>query len=321
MTDMTEEERLVAETVYAAIQHASAYSPRAMQGREFKLGVSDLGFCSERVRRTIDQQVPEETDNLPAFIGTAIGDHVEKAIPYVWPDAIIQSEVEVPLTGEQHAYVLGGHPDIILPDGLVLDTKTGYGLETARRTGANQSQQFQRHLYALGAHLAGLFNPDVKLEEVRVGNVWIDRTATEREVHVQIEPYDPDIVQAAAEWLDEVVYAFLHNEEARKEPPRDMCAKVCGFYRECRLYDTDVEGLITDEEHLAAVDLYVEGREMESTGKRLKDQAKAHLDGVVGSTGEHQVRWTWVNPSLVPEYMRAGYSKLEVRSMKKKRSK
>lgn len=309
---MNEDEQALATSVYEAIQRSSNYSTRSMQAREFKVGVSDLGFCSERVRRMLSQETPDDQDVLPAWIGTAIGDHAEQAICAMWPHAIRQAEVSVVLRGERADYNIGGHPDVLV-DNTVIDVKTVRGLGTVRRTGPSQQQQFQRHCYAKGAHQAGLIPGP--LDQVQVANVWIDRAADERELHVHMEPYSEDVVTSAGWWLDDVIYAYLQHESARKEPPREMCEKVCGFYSTCRALDTDVEGLLTDDTVLAAVDLYKEGTLMERTARMMKDQAKAHLDGITGSTGEFAVRWTHVNESEV-SYVRGGYDRLDIRRLK-----
>jgi hypothetical protein len=318
---MNEQEKRVAEALYGAIQDMTNNSERGLQSQEFRLGVSDIGFCSERARRMLDQQVPEATDMMKAWIGTALGDHAEQAALRVWPNAIRQAEVTLHLRGENHTYDLTGHPDLIVPhETLLLDFKTDYGLITIERTGPSDSQQFQRHGYAKAAWDEGLFG-DTPLEEVMVGNAWIDRSGIEDRLHVQIEPYDQKWVDLAGAWLDDVVYAYLNQEEARKEPPRDMCAVVCGFYPVCRAYDTDVEGLIRDQLSLTAVSMYREGMGLEKAGKKLKDEAKAHLKGVSGSTGEFLVRWTHHNESTVPEQTRRAYDKLEVREIPKPKPK
>lgn len=308
----------LAKRIYAAIQASSNFSDRTMQSKEFRVGVSDLGFCSERTRRMLDRQVPEDSDVLAAFIGTAIGDHAEQAIAaHFGGEVITQAEVQIELKGEERVFNIGGHPDVILPEeNLLLDGKTTYGLNVVRKNGPSMQQQFQRHCYAKGAWEAGYFG-DTPLEDVLVGNFWIDRSAKEKAVHVDVEPYSEDVVDQAGQWLDDVVYAYLQQEEARKEPPREMCAAVCGFFTVCRAYDTDVEGLIEDRELLGAIDLYREGQELEKRGRALKKEASAHLDGVSGSTREVMVRWVHVNESQVPTFTRAAYDKLEVRKIPK----
>lgn len=311
---MNEQEQQIADELYAAIQAASSRSDRSLQSAEFQAGVSDLGFCSERTRRMIDHQVPEESDLLTAWIGTALGDHAERAAESAWPHAIRQARVAVRLDGEQRSYVLTGHPDLLV-DNKVIDIKTDYGLSTVERSGPSLQQQFQRHCYAKGAYAAGLLTGP--LEEVQVANAWIDRAAIDKRIHVQMEPYDEAYVEQAGAWLDDVVYAYLNGEEARKEPPREMCAVVCGFFKVCRAYDTDVEGLLTDPSVVASAAMYREGLDLEKAGKRLKDQAKVHLEGIRGSTGEYLIRWTHINESVVPESTRRGYDKLEVKPLPK----
>jgi hypothetical protein len=183
-----------------------------------------------------------------------------------------------------------------------------------RRTGPSQQQQFQRHLYALGAYIRGLFSPDLTLADVKVANVWVDRAADEHTVYVHMEPFSQDVVTQAGFWIDDVVYAYLHSEEARKEPPREVCAKVCGHFADCRARDTDVEGLLTDDQVLAAVDLYRDGTAMVREGEKLKGEAKAHLTGVSGSTGKFSVRWVHINGAHI-EYDRKPSDRLDIRPL------
>lgn len=310
---MTVEEQELADAIYGAIQSASNYSERSQQSADFRIGVSDLGFCSERVRRML-AGIPEPiTDKLPAFIGTALGDHVEKAIKeHLWPEATLQAEVTLDLVGDGGTYHVTGHPDVLV-DNLVIDVKSSRGLSIARRSGLDLQKQFQRHCYAKAAWQQGLLSGP--LEEVQVANVWVDRAADDRHLYVSMEPFSESIVQQAAMWLDDVIYAYLHQEPAKKEPPREMCAKACGHFADCRALDTDVEGLLTSDLVLSSIDMYKEGTALIREGERLKDQAKAHLVDVQGSTGEFTVRWVYVNPSEV-SYVRAGYDRLDIRKIK-----
>jgi hypothetical protein len=312
---MTEQEQRMATMIYDAIQDYSQHDERGQQTAEYRVGISDLGFCSERTRRMLAHLDPEDSDVLAAFLGTAIGDHVEKAIYKRWPHAIIQPDITVTLEGQGATYVVPGHPDVVLPEGLLLDVKTTRGLEVVRRRGPSQQQQFQRHCYAKGAWRAGLFAPHLELREIQVGNVWLDRAGDDKSVHVQIEPYDDLMVDAATEWLDEVVYNWQHDQVARKEPPAEMCRAVCGFYETCRKHDTDVQGLLTDETVLVSVDMYEEGKALIREGRRLQDQAKGNFpEGLQGSTGKLMVRGVWINGGHV-EYDRQGYTRWDIRKV------
>lgn len=307
---MTEEEEELAAQIYEAIQRSSRDSERSKHAQSFKLGISDVGYCAERTRRMLDRQVPEDIDLLPAFIGTAIGDHAERAVAeHLWPHAITQAEVSLPLRLQGRSFDLPGHPDVILPGWGVWDGKTDFGLSIPERDGPSFQQQFQRHGYALAAWQAGLLG-DMELSEVKVGNWWIDRGGVDRRVVVHVEHFDADVIDRGIAWLDSVIYAFLHDEEADKEPPRQVCEKTCGFFAKCREWETDVHGLI-EGPHALSLDQYAEGRELERRGKRMKEEAKVHLEGMSGSNGRWQIRHTWVNGTDA----RKGYYKIDVKEV------
>ena len=254
---------------------------------------------------------------LKAFLGTAIGDHVERAIERKFPGAIRQASVTLALEGSERTFEVPGHPDLILPDeGIVLDAKTSDGLSLARRLGADQQKNFQRHGYGKAAWAAGMFG-DRPLEEVQVGNVWIDRSGDTQEVHVQLVPFDQQVLDDASRWLEDVIYAYINGEEARKEPAREVCAVTCGFFSVCREWDTDVEGLLTDPEVVEAIRMYREGAALEKQGRSLKAEAKPALKDIAGSTGDTVVRWIHVNETTVPATKRAAYSRLDIKPVKR----
>ena len=309
---MTSEEHALAEQMYEAIQEASNYSERSQQSADFRIGISDLGFCSEKVRRMLAGIAEPVTDKTAAFIGTALGDHIEQAYCAVYPKAIRQAEVSLSLKGDGGDYTLVGHPDIIDPRGVIVDIKTTRGLSIVRRNGPSQQQQFQRHCYALAAFEH--YDPDITVADVKVANVWFDRAGDETYPYVHMEPFSPEVVAQAGMFIDDLVYAYLHDEAARKEPPREVCAKVCGHFKDCRALDTDVEGLLTAPDIITAVDLYREGIALEKQGRKLKDQAKAALIDVSGSTGKFAVRWVHVNGAHV-EFDRKPSDRLDIKPM------
>lgn len=319
---MNEQEAQFAEQIYAALMRHSAQSGRSQQSANFQLGISDIGFCQERTRRMLTQNRPEdEPDLLAALIGTAVGDYAEQALKaQLWPGAIIQPEVTLTLKLDAMVANIPGHPDIVLPDWGVWDGKTDRGLTEIRRTGPSFQQQFQRHAYALACFEAGMF-PDLSLDEVHVGNFWIDRAGDHHEVHVQTELFNPEVIDQGVIWLDEVVWAYLHNEEAMKEPPRQMCSVVCGFYKECRAWETDVSGLIDDPELVGLVWQHVNGKAQEKQGKMAADEARAKLRGIEGSTRDHLVRWIHVNEVEATEDKpgRAAYARLDITPTKRER--
>lgn len=309
---MNENEERLAKSIYGALQESMHSSDRSQQAQQFRVGVSDLGYCSERLRRFLAKQTPDETDMLAAFIGTWMGEGVERAVVrHLWPDAIIQQDVLISLEGDQGTYMIPGHPDIICPsENILIDVKTSNGLEFVRRHGFEDTQKrYQRHLYGKAAIEKGWLT-----EDAQVGNLWLDRSASEKGAYLRLEPYDPQVVAEATEWLDQVIYSWSHEETAAKEPPREMCT-ACGFYQDCRVLDTDVEGLLTAPEVLTAVDIYDEALEMERQAKRMKNEAKDALAGVAGSTGTHLVRWVSVAGGEV-SYFRGDYDKISITKLK-----
>lgn len=312
---MNEEETALATSIYDALMDSMRESDRSKQAQQFRVGVSDLGFCSERLRRFLAREEEGDTDMLAAFIGTWVGTGVEEAVAKKFPGAITQAEVVIELQGDQGTYSIPGHPDIILPDqNILLDGKTSNGLEVARRSGfEDQQKRFQRHLYGIAAVRAGYLT-----EDAQVGNVWVDRSGADHEVYVALEPLDMNVEHEAAQWLDSVIYAWQNNEPAQKEPPREMCRVACGFYEECRGFDTDAEGLLTAPEVLSAIDMQIEASALEKRAKQLKAQAKDALTGVAGSTGEYVVRWVKVGGTQI-EFYRSGYERLSITPLKKKK--
>lgn len=312
---MTEEEELLADQLYAAIQRQQHHSPRSEQAREFIMGVSDIGTCKEKTRRIL-AGIPEEgeQDYLAAFLGTAIGREFEEAVELSYPDAVTQATVSTTVQGAKYEYRVVGHPDILLPWG-VLDGKTRDGLQLAEKVGPSKQQLFQRHLYAKAAYEAGYFS--VPLGEVKTGNVWIDRSGAEKRLVVHLDVFSEEIVAEAGLWLDDVYYAWEHDEPAEKEPPRSWCERACGHFSDCRGIDSDVTGLIDDPWMLAAVQQHQEALAMERKAKQMKEEAKETLRGVTGNTGELQVRWIHVNNAQYTT-TRAAHSRLSITRLNKK---
>lgn len=321
-TEMRPEEEALAEDLYGAVRVASTETERAQQAGNFIIGVSDIGTCPERTRRLL-AKIPEEepSDKLSAFIGTAYGEFFERAVKAKHPEVMVQAEVRGTLTAGTTEFGLMGHPDILWPRedyGLVIDGKTVDGLETVKRTGPDDQQLFQRHLYALLAHQSGV--PGFEdLNRIKTANVWADRSGSTPEFYVHMDDYQQEIVDAAGVWLEDVFYALDHNIEAEKVPPRNWCAMACGHFRTCRQFDTDVQGLLTDPAILQAVAMHEEGKELAAAGDRLKKEAKKALAGVSGFTSDgFSIRWIHVNATsggyVAP---RRPYERLEVMAVKR----
>lgn len=313
---MDEREAAIAERVRQAV---NSYQNNTERSQQTTLGISALGFCQERTRRELTGQEPSDpTDWNKAFVGTAVGDYLEQAqARFLWPNALYQSEVIITLDGATRSYTLPGHTDILIPPcedfpgGACIDNKTkGELIWVQRETEPSRNYQWQRNLYAIAAHRMGLLG-DGPLEEVEVGNIYYDRSGNQAVPHVQIEKVNTDVLFEATEWLDDVSYAIQTGEEARKEPPREMCAVACGFFTVCRAFDTDVEGLIDHPETVGAIEAYFEGAALEKEGKKLKQAASLKLNGVEGNTADASVRWSHINGGPV-SYQRESYLRLSV---------
>lgn len=313
---------IVAAEIRQVMYDAAHKSERSMQSADYRLGVSDIGLCHEKTRRMILQMPPdeEEVHYLPSFIGTAIGDLLEREIvarrPGQW---LVQQELLIPLpdvSERMTGRALPGHADLICPEwNLLLDAKAPANIPVIERMGVKQNYRFQRHLYAWGAINAGILTE----QDCLVGNVFIDRSGEREQPHVDLEPFSMDVVTDAARWLDEVFYAVYNQEEAEKDPPIEFCAGWCQWYLSCRALDRKIEGgLITDEELLTAVKVYTEAHEEEKEAAKRKAAAKRTLLGITGSTGEHAVKWVHVNESVIPATVRSAYDRLSITRIRRR---
>ena len=296
---------------YAALVDAALISymdnsPRSMQADQGRLGPSDIGFCRQKAALMV--KGIEATDAPPkwaAAVGTAVHNYVEAAIKGMFPTWLVGSidKINVTATLPSGAQI-SGHPDIVIPaDNTILDIKTVDGFAWVKREGTSQNHKFQRHLYALGAKQAGMFDDS---KPIYVGNLYFDRSGK--------EPHPIAII----EWVTDVIYAVRNNEDASRDIPAAVCERICSHFTACRgaLENHDGGEPISDPELLAAVDMYTEARDMEKTAKQMKDEASSRLAGINGSTGSWQVRWVEVQPSRVESFEKQGYSRLDIRKQR-----
>ncbi len=291
-------------------------TPRDLQAKSGRVGVSDIGHCREYVRLMIvETPFSDDPPKFAAFVGTALDDRIQMVVQDMFPTA--KRHMEVTVTLPSGLQVLG-HPDLVLPNG-VIDIKTVDGLTSVKRNGPSVTQQFQRHLYAAGLIQAGEIP-----EECWVGNVWFDRSARDYTPHVQLEPYDPLWLTWADEWLADVMYAVKHGERAMQDQPIEFCERFCEFYTVCRgedvLRDREGGGKIEDPMLIDAVRMYVDARDSIKELERQKADAQRMLADISGVADDYMVKWVYVNPSEVPGYTRSGYAKLDIRKVPAPRS-
>lgn len=289
-----------------ALHNYSEGSARTKQSRNGILGPSDIGFCRQKAVLVTRQVQPTDyRSTWAASVGTAVHNYVEAALKDQHPDWLMGSIDNVRTTATLPSGAeISGHPDIVAPDlNAVLDIKTVNGFEWTRRSGPSQSHIFQRHIYALGLIQDGTLDSS---REVIVGNIYLDRSGAQTEPLVYTEVFDDTITDEVDTWISDVIYAVKSGEDSARDIPAAVCEKICEFFTVCRggLEDSDSDGPITDSELVAAVDMYVDGRDKESLGRQMKKEASARLAGVSGVTSTHQVRWVQVQ----------GNERLDVRS-------
>lgn len=295
-----------------------AYQDNSTRSLQTQIGASALGFCRQSAKYTIEEQQPTDSKSMAAAaIGTAIHAYASEAIKATFPQWESES-LEVVATFPNGAEIKG-HPDIIVREwNLLLDIKTKDGFTWVKREGVSGSNLFQLTAYVLGAVQAGILDKD---KPITVGIVYIDRSGNEEEPYVVTWEFDWSVVDQVNGWIEDVIYAVQHGEDASRDIAAPVCEKICAFYSKCRgSLPEENPDLITDPTAVAAVEAYVEAREMEKQAKALKTAAQKELLPFSGSTGDWQVRWTTVNPTVVPSFEKAGHMRLDVRAVRKVQS-
>lgn len=302
-----------------AIRDFGMNAARTIQSKEGRIGPSDVGFC--RQKAALMTRGVEQTDEKPinaAQIGTAIHAYVAEAFTWANPDNWL---TEQPVTALlPNGVEISGTADLILTDwNALIDVKTVDGFSWVKREGTSQNHKFQRHLYAMGAMRAGLLDEEKPLY---VGNLYIDRSGNEKQPLLTLEEFDYTLTDEITSWLDDVIYAVKQGEDASRDIPAPVCEKICEWYTVCRgnLPTDDGGEVIEDDERRAAIKMFDEGRELEKAGAQMKREASTRLvdtNGVAIIDGDRwQVRNTYVNPTTVQAFDKAGYNRLDVRKMR-----
>ena len=293
-------------------------SSRSKQSADGILGPSDIGFC--RNKAALMTKGVAATDSPPkwaAAVGTALHNYIEAAIKEAHPDWLVGSIDGIRVTASlPSGSEISGHPDIVVPSAnAVLDIKTVDGFQWVKREGTSLQHKYQRHLYALGLIQAGILNDS---QPVLVGNIYFDRSGKEPEPLVLVDEMDPTLTPEIDSWVQDVIYAVTHNEDASRDVAAAVCERICSHYTACRGgLETYESEFIDNPELLSAVDMYVQGRDMKKEGEAMQKAAQAILDGVNGSTGTYQVRWVDVQPTTVESFEKSGYRRMDIRKVRR----
>jgi hypothetical protein len=307
------------EEITNAIKAYSDNSARSIQSADGILGPSDIGFCRQKAALMISGvKQTDETPKWAAAVGTSVHNYVEAAIKAVHSDWLLGSIDDLVVTATlPSGAAISGHPDIVIPnENTVLDIKTVDGFQWVKRNGTSQQHKYQRHLYAMGCIAAGVFDNS---KTVYVGNIYFDRSGKEAEPYIIVEEFDPTLTDEIDSWVQDVIYAVKNDEDASRDIPAAVCEKICSHFTACRggLEINDGGEFIDDTILVSAIDMYTEARDMEKTAKKMKDEASSVLHGINGSTGTWQVRWVDVAPTTVNSFQKDGYSRLDIRKVRK----
>lgn len=308
--------------VEGAIRNWSFGSDRSKQSEQGLLGPSEIGGCRAAIAHTIvgTERLPEEGIKLAAFVGTAVGELVERAvIMFLAAKMGDAAQRQVALTARlPHLGLnISGNADLVIGPS-VWDVKTKDGLADVRRNGPSFAHKAQINTYQLARIQAGLATP-----EDEWSLVYVDRSGADENVFVYSSPYDPEITSEIESRLEDALYAAEHDmDSAPRDEPYHYCARYCAFFNACRGTDEHQKGgLITEPAILDTVAQYREGKAIEKRGKELAKAAQTKLEGIEGSTGEVTVTWSTVNATVIQTHTRAGGTRLyvtPVRAPKKK---
>ena len=258
-------------------------SDRSQQAQRGILGPSDL-VCRERARRiTIGATPDRESGSLAAILGTFIHKGIQESRKQVNPALL--HEVDITITLPSGA-VITGHADEVDPsDNSVTDFKTVADLAYRARIGADENHIRQVHLYALGLVQAGVLKPD---PIVRIA--YLDRSGRTETPLVYEIAFNEEHIRYSDAFIEDIIYAVKHNEQASRDWPREMCRRFCQFYFSCRPDDTP-DGRIEGDAAVAAR-VYAETNSEIKKLTEVKEGARQHLDDVEGVTDDGVVvRW------------------------------
>lgn len=303
--------------VREAVRRAMHGSARSEQSRDRRLGPSELGGCRSYLARVIaevpfDESYSEDV-KWAAFVGTAVGDMIEMELVAEDPERT-RSQVPLTATLPRLGVKVSGHCDIVEPDGIS-DVKTKDGLAMIRRTGvADFHHQVQANIYLLAAQQEGLVPADGTWSLV-----YVDRSGRDDEPFVVSGTLDLEIIAEAERRLEDAFYAAEYDlDSAPRDKPYDYCVRYCPFFTSCRGADEhQVSGLITDQKYLDAITAYQEAMATIKEAEKVKDEAKAVLTGISGSTGDYELSWTSVPATEISTFVRPAYTRLSLRKVAK----
>jgi hypothetical protein len=302
--------------VHTAIKSWDASRDRSVQARSGRIGFSSLGFCRQQALLTMQGVADTDPNNVwPAVLGTLVGAGAETALKRARPDWLIQRPITATFA---NGASLKGTADIVDPPAnVVWDVKTKDGFGWVKREPWTRNYDFQTWGYVHGALQMGLLD---KTRPAYQGLIYLDRSGGEERPYVVVKEWLPTLEDEIVSWIDDVIYANVHHEDAERDIPAPVCERICAKFTACRgsLPDSGSGGVYDDPHLVDAANAYRQAVADEKEAKELKEAARAELAGVDGIVGGWQVRWTSVGESRIPETFRRGYMKIDVREARKR---
>ena len=259
----------------------TSYDNNRARSQQVEIGVSQIGGCRAQVWFQLNNEPRvNETLKLPAMMGTAIHNMIEKALADDWNEFEMERAVEY--NG------LKGHIDLYIPSaGAVVDWKTTKLRNLDYFPSTQQRWQVQLYAYLLEQN-------GEKPQTVTL--VGIPRDGDERHIKIHTEEYNREIALEGLAWLEDVKSRTTAPDGER------YAAQFCQHY--CPYFGASCGGkgkaetaeTIDDEVIISAAQRYIE---LDGEIKRLtaeKDGAKAALENVEGVTPDGTlIKWSQIN--------------------------
>lgn len=292
-----------AATFSADLAAADRSAPRSLLSASGQVGISDLGGCSEKVRRMIAKTpATDSPSGRAAMIGNALDRMFKTARQKANPHLLF--DVPVQLTLPNGAVVPGTVDEVDPDEPSATDYKSKDGLADVRKAGPDLQNRFQVHNY-----YAALIQAGTVPEGGVVRLIYFDRSGSDPNDVVFQEPFSWAVVKQSSDWLEAVIEAHKAGDEASKDRPRPFCRRFCEFFSTCRGPEL-AAGTISIPRIAQMVNLYAEADEMQKQGTAIKAALRDDLAGVTGRTDKAELVSTSVNgkggPSWRLEVTRTG---------------
>lgn len=188
------------------------------RSKQKEIGPSQLGSCARQVYYQLtNAPVVNETEKLPAILGTFIHEGIAKAITHGDPfgdNFLIEQKF--------NGHGLPMHTDLFIKDkGLVVDWKTK--TKSSLRYFPSDGEIWQVQTYAHILKSNGY-------EPKTVALVVIPRDGKMSDIRIHVEPYDPVKAEAALAWRDDVVSKAESGDIPAPEKMKNYCAMYCDYF-------------------------------------------------------------------------------------------